>query len=112
MHDGSNAGTIKGEQAIVSSVDEMAALDAFGPLTRNVLCNCPISVLASSVLAQIRQQQSAGTFPMDITEPEIDEWLAERVMAGCYHIIKNDRAEVDAILACQPLVPRKLKRVR
>jgi len=112
MHDGSNAGEIKGGQAIVSAIDEMAALDAFGPMARNAFYNSSIKVLALSVLEQIQEQQKTGAFPMNIKEPEIDRWLAERVMMGCYHIILGDRAEIDARLGCQPLVSRKLKRMR
>jgi hypothetical protein len=109
----SNAGEIKGEQAVVSYEDEMAALDAFGPHTRHALCNAPISVLASAILEQVREGQSRGSFPANIRDRDIDAWLARRVLMGCYDLICRDRAERDARLAMQPLTPRlKLKRVR
>ena len=108
----SNAGDIKGEMANVSSDAEMAALDVFGPKTRAAFLYAPISVLASAILNDIRTAQRDGKFPINIRDPDVDDWISKRVLAGCYQLMCRDREQHDAALGLRPLVPRKLKRMR
>jgi hypothetical protein len=99
---------------------EMAALDDLGPMTRKVLVDGPLSILAVSIVSQIiefndnlaeentvREQQGLPLRPyLDPKSPELDRRLALGALQLNVKLMAADRHEEDAKMGLKPLVAR------
>lgn len=96
--------------------DEMAALDALGPLTRAAICNCPVQYSAAAVLKQIHDYEAElrlkypehvrHLLHIDPKDPKLDHNVARGVGLDALKVLKLDRDEIDAEAGIIPLVPK------
>lgn len=117
---GSNGANIPGRKGPALGSHEMAALDDLGPMTRKVLVDGPLSILASSIVSQIieyndkieaenlelQKQGKPLKSYLDPKHPALDRKLAEGALALHVQMIATDRSIEDAKIGLKPLVPK------
>lgn len=95
--------------------DEMNALDALGPLTRQAIYDSPIRYAAVSVMQQIKEfeAQQRLKYPenvrhllhLDPAQPDLDRNIAEGLNQHSKTVIARDRSQLDAEIGVIPLRP-------
>lgn len=117
---GSNGANVPGPRGMALASHEMAALDDLGPMTRKVLVEGPLSILATSIVSQIIEyndkieaenldlanQGKPQKAYLDPKHPALDRKLAEGALALHVQMIATDRSIEDAKMGLKPLVPR------
>lgn len=100
-----------------SREEEMAALECFGPLTREAIMNAPISILAygtlNETIAEYEKVKAASIaklkerypnitdeqlpkFPeLNLKRPDVDAGIARGIMMSAYHMVIKDREKKD-----------------
>lgn len=96
--------------------EEMNALDALGPLTRQMIHNMPLRWSALAITRQIQDfedkqrlkfpEHVRHLFKIDPKDPRFDQMVADQLVEQALDAVRKDRSEEDAQMGVTPLRAR------
>lgn len=96
--------------------DEMAALEALGPLARRAICESPVRISAQPILKQLQEFEKKQLekitenirhyYRINFADPQFDGYVARGITEDARKTLLKDCTEQDANTGVVPMVPR------